>query len=256
MKRKKWPEKGELVVCTVREVKDFGAFVDIEEYGKEGLIHISEIASGWVRYIRDYVREGQKVVCKVLHVDKAKGHIDLSLKDVKPAQRAEKIREWKNEQKAKKWLELVAELLKISEKEKEALAEKLLDAYGSIYSAFEDAAINGVESLKGIVGEEYAEGIHEVATANIKPPTVSVSANVELSCPLPNGVDVIKEALKKAMKAADGNVKLEIIYMGAPRYQFRVEAPDYKKAEGVLRKAADAAIKVVTKNKGTGVFHR
>lgn len=256
MGKEKWPEKGELVVCTVRKVKDFGAFVELEEYGKEGLIHISEIASGWVRYIRDYVREGQKVVCKVLHVDKARGHIDLSLKDVKPTQRAEKIREWKSEQKAKKWLELVAESLNITEKEKEALAEKLLDAYGSIYSAFEDAVINGVGALKKVVDEEYAKGIYEVAAANIKPPTVSVSANVELSCPLPNGVDVIKKALKKAMSVVDGNVELEIIYMGAPRYLFKVTAPDYKKAENALRKAADAAIKVITKNKGMGTFHR
>jgi hypothetical protein len=39
----------------------------------EGLIPISEIATGWIKYIRDHIREGQKVVCKVLHVDKTAG---------------------------------------------------------------------------------------------------------------------------------------------------------------------------------------
>src|SRR5207249_3402763 len=81
--------------------KNFGAFVTLDEYeNKEGFIHIAEVSSGWIKYIRDYVREGQKVVCKVLKVDTEKGHIDLSLKAVNEHQRREKIQEWKNEQKA------------------------------------------------------------------------------------------------------------------------------------------------------------
>jgi len=79
MQREGWPEPGDLVVCTVSQVVDFGAFVTMDEYeGKQGLIHISEVASGWIKYIRDHVREGQKIVCKVLSVDRARHHIDLS----------------------------------------------------------------------------------------------------------------------------------------------------------------------------------
>src|SRR5512138_2044200 len=110
MEREGWPEPGDLVVCTVTQGVDFGAFVTLDEYaGKQGLIHISEVASGWIKYIRDHIREGQKIVCKVLNVDRSRGHIDLSLKDVNEHQRREKIREWKNESKAKKWLGFVAE---------------------------------------------------------------------------------------------------------------------------------------------------
>ncbi len=89
-----FPEFGELVVCTVADVKNFGAFVWLDEYPtekgraklvlraqnpdkadeikfetgdfREGFIHITEVAAGWIKYIRDYVREGQKAVCKVL----------------------------------------------------------------------------------------------------------------------------------------------------------------------------------------------
>ncbi|MDD1660308.1 MAG: S1 RNA-binding domain-containing protein, partial [Methanomicrobiales archaeon] len=106
-----WPEEGELVICSVETVKDFVAFVRLDEYGgRQGLIPISEVAKGWVKYIRDFVREGQKVVCKVLHVDRERGHIDLSLRDVNEHQRREKIQEWKNEQKAYKWIGFVAEV--------------------------------------------------------------------------------------------------------------------------------------------------
>src|SRR2546428_10684676 len=104
-----WPEEGELVVCTVKNVKNFGAFGTLDEYdGKEGFIHVAEGSSGWIKYIRDYVREGQKLVCKVLRVDPDKGHIDLSLKAVNEHQKREKIQEWKNEQKAEKLLSIVA----------------------------------------------------------------------------------------------------------------------------------------------------
>ena len=107
---REWPQESELVVCTVQNVKDFVAFVSLDEYGgRQGLIPISEIATGWIKYIRDHIREGQKIVCKVLNVDRTRGHIDLSLKDVNEHQRREKIREWKNESKAQKWLGFVAE---------------------------------------------------------------------------------------------------------------------------------------------------
>src|SRR5882762_11961032 len=133
-----WPDEGELVVCTVTNVKNFGAFVTLDEYeSKEGFIHIAEVSSGWIKYIRDYVREGQKVVCKVLKVDQEKGHIDLSLKAVNDHQRREKIQEWKNEQKAEKLLSIVAERLgKPVDALWQEFGYKLLDTFGTLYRAF------------------------------------------------------------------------------------------------------------------------
>src|SRR5438445_450446 len=125
-----WPDEGELVVCTVANVKNFGAFVTLDEYeSKEGFIHIAEVSSGWIKYIRDYVREGQKVVCKVLKVDPEKGHIDLSLKAVNEHQRREKIQEGKNEQKAENLLGIVGtRRRKTAEEEIEKAANRVIKA--------------------------------------------------------------------------------------------------------------------------------
>src|SRR5438552_414997 len=113
VKRNPFPEEGELVVGTVKDVKGFGAFVNLDEYpGKEGFIHIAEVAAGWVKYVRDHVRENQKIVAKVLTVDTNRGHVDLSLKRVNDHQRRETIASWKNEQKADKLLEILGERLK------------------------------------------------------------------------------------------------------------------------------------------------
>ena len=59
----KGPDEGELVVCTVTEVKQNGAYVSINGYDNvNGFIFIGEVASGWVKNIRSIVREGQRVV--------------------------------------------------------------------------------------------------------------------------------------------------------------------------------------------------
>ena len=131
MQREGWPEPGDLVVCTVTQVVDFGAFVTLDEYvGKQGLIHISEVASGWIKYIRDHVREGQKIVCKVLSVDRSRHHIDLSLKDVNEHQRREKIQEWKADQKAWKWLQMA---YNDRPDDLKRVTDSLLSSYDSLY---------------------------------------------------------------------------------------------------------------------------
>ncbi|KCZ71960.1 translation initiation factor 2, alpha subunit (eIF-2alpha) [Candidatus Methanoperedens nitroreducens] len=258
MERSGWPEEGELVVCTVKKVTDFGAFVELDEYShKEGLIHISEVASGWVKYIRDHVREGQKIVCKVLYVDTAKHHIDLSLKDVNEHQRREKIQQWKNEQKAEKWIQYVAKVTKTGNEELNILVDLLYERLGSVYSAFEKTRMSGISALTEIgVSKEIAEMIKKVAEENLKKPQVEIAGYVDLTSTLPDGIDHIKDALRAASEANGEDISIDISYTGAPRYRIHVIAPDYKKAESILKKSAQSAIKVIEKKGGTGEFHR
>ncbi len=258
MERSGWPETDELVVCTVKKVTDFGAFVELDEYGgKEGLIHISEVASGWVKYIRDHVREGQKIVCKVLYVDETKHHIDLSLKDVNEHQRREKIQQWKNEQKAEKWIQYVAKVTKTSNEDLNKSISTLYEKFGSVYAAFEKSRINGISSLTGIgISKEVAEMIKKVAEENLKKPQVEIAGYVDLTNPLPDGIEHIKKALYAAGEVNGEDISVDITYTGAPRYRIHVIAPDYKKAENILKKSSQAAIKIIEKEGGTGEFHR
>lgn len=73
-------EAGQKIEGTVSRLTDFGAFVDLG--GVDGLIHISEMSWGRITNPRDVLSEGQKVSAVVLDVDKEKGKISLSLKDV------------------------------------------------------------------------------------------------------------------------------------------------------------------------------
>ena len=69
------PSEGELIVAVVREVKQNGAYVDLDEYeGIEGFIFIGEIASGWVKNIRAFVRPGQRLICKECVQERTTNH--------------------------------------------------------------------------------------------------------------------------------------------------------------------------------------
>ncbi|MDD1716292.1 MAG: translation initiation factor IF-2 subunit alpha [Methanolinea sp.] len=252
MSERSWPETGELVVCTVREVKDFAAFVSLDEYpGREGLIPISEVATGWIKYIRDHIREGQKVVCKVLHVDTHRGHIDLSLKDVNEHQRREKIREWKNESKARKWIGFAAEA---SGESAEAIEAAVYTRYGDMYSVFEEIATGGEDCLAKMGFSSAVKGaLAQVARENVKVPRVTVSGNIILTSTKSDGVNIIRRALRSAEPKIP-DVDIELTYIGAPAYRIKVTASDYKTAEKAIEKAAGAAIAVVERTGGEGKF--
>jgi len=259
VKRKAFPEEGDLVVGTVKEVKGFGAFVTLDEYpGKEGFIHIAEVATGWVKYVRDHVRENQKVVCKVVGLDKSKGHVDLSLKRVNEHQRRETIAEWKNEQKADKLLEILGEKRgKTFDQLLEEFGLKLVDHYGSLYRAFEEAAIHGEEALEeaGFKGD-WVQSFVDLARDNISIPFVNIKGYLDITSFQPDGIEHIKKALTAAQDSEYEDVEVEVQYVGAPKYRLRVKAPDYKTAEEELRNAANRAIKIIEKTGGQGSFLR
>ncbi len=73
-------EVGARVEGTVSRIVEFGAFVDLG--GVDGLIHISEMSWGRVKKVSDILSKGDKVVVTILDINKEKGKISLSLKDI------------------------------------------------------------------------------------------------------------------------------------------------------------------------------
>ncbi|WP_169974921.1 30S ribosomal protein S1 [Tautonia rosea] len=71
--------RGQMIRGKVVKAMDFGAFVEIEP-GVEGLIHISELAPGRVRRVKDIVQEGQEVEARILDIDAEAKRMSLSLK--------------------------------------------------------------------------------------------------------------------------------------------------------------------------------
>lgn len=257
-KQEEWPEIGDLVIATVETVTDYGAYVKLDEYNKKGLLHISEISSSWIRNIRDFVREGQKTVLKVLRVDIEKGHVDLSLRRVTKRERIEKIMYWKKDRKAEALLRSVSERTGLAlEEVYEKVGTPMEKEYG-LYEGFEKVAKEGAEVLTKIgVPEELASASARVSKERIRVPMVKVKGIVELRCVKPNGVKVIREAFLNAKKAEKSrDAKLRFYVIGTPKYCIEVLAENYKRAEDVLQRVAQNVVSNITKAGGQGIFRR
>lgn len=74
-------EEGMVLNGTVRNVVDFGAFIDIG-IKNDGLVHISKISNKRVKNASDLLTAGDIVKVKVIGIDKDKGRVSLSMRDV------------------------------------------------------------------------------------------------------------------------------------------------------------------------------
>jgi translation initiation factor 2 subunit 1 len=258
LKNPEWPEVGDLVIAKIEEVTDFGAYVKLDEFNKKGLLHISEISSSWIRNIRDFIREGQTVVLKVLRVDAEKEHVDLSLRRVTKRERIEKIMSWKKERKGETLLRNLAEKTRLSTDEVYQKAGALMEKEYGLYEGFEKAAKEGENALTKIgVPEEIATAIVEIAKERIHVAMVKVKGIIELRCTKPKGVKIIKEAFLNAKKAEKSrDAKLRFYVIAAPKYSIEVMAENYKNAEAALQKVAENVVASVVKEGGQGVFRR
>lgn len=95
----------------------------------------------------------------------------------------------------------------------------------------------------------------EVASDNVKVQKVMISGIIDMMSDKPDGVNVIRRALRSAEAKIPG-VDVDITYLGAPRYQIKVTAPDYKTAEKAIEKVAANTIGVVERAGGTGKLIR
>jgi polyribonucleotide nucleotidyltransferase len=81
-------EVGKTYDGKVTRIVDFGAFVEVLP-GKEGLVHISQIAHERVNKVTDYLEEGQQVDVKVMEIDR-QNRVRLSIKELLEKPQAEK----------------------------------------------------------------------------------------------------------------------------------------------------------------------
>ncbi len=79
-------EIGKLYMGKIARIVDFGAFVTIIP-GKDGLVHISQIAKQRVENVTDFLKEGEDVLVKVTDLD-ARGRIKLSIKEITDEEKA------------------------------------------------------------------------------------------------------------------------------------------------------------------------
>ncbi len=252
-KKKGYPEVDEIVLCKVTKIFPNSVFVELLEYGEQGLVHISEIAPGRIRNLRDYVTEDKQIVCKVLRVDRAKGHIDLSLRRVSSHQRQAKLDEIKQESTAETLIQnLSKKLQRPADELYRKISEKVFNEYSHLYLCFKEVAAGEADLEKLGIEKKLAEELAAAIVERFKPAKVTLKGEIKIQSYAPDGVERIKSLLMEIEKIS---ATIRVFYLGGGRFKLAIEDIDYKPAEQTMRKVQEALEKFNDKF-STAVFER
>lgn len=250
-----FPEVGEIVVATVTRIMDQGAYVTLDEYNNiQGFLHISEIATGWIRNVDKFLKVGEKKVLLVKRVDTRRSEIDLSLKQISSDQKKKKLLEIKRKEKESALLENLKAKASLSTAEAEKIEGLLVDKYDSVYGAFSEVAAKGSSALQGLGIPEKAVSAIEELSSKMQIPSVEIRGVLELTSTKPDGIEIIKKSLLSAMD--NKKVTVMITYMGAPRYRLGITAQNFKDAEKELKPTLASIEHAMQKSGGTYKFTR
>lgn len=264
LSRYQLPRVGELVVGTVEEVYDFGAYLSLDEYGGlRAFLPWSEVASRMVRNIERVVKPGQKVVVKVIRVNRRRKQVDVSLKRVMEGERKRKMMEYKRRVKAATLIKLVGE--KLGKSEIDAYREviwKLEDKYGDPMAGLENAVLYGEQALREAgIPEEWIKPLLEAARSHVEVKRVKLSWIITATSKEPDGVDRIRNVLVQIRdrireSGAEEISSIRIYTIGAPRYRLDATGHDPKTIDKLVTSMLEDSIRIAQKNSVELSFER
>lgn len=242
------PKRDELVICRIKTINPNSAVADIVEYNTTGFIHVSEVASRWVRNIKEFLKESQYVVCRVMN--SYPDHIELSVKRVRPEEAQRKLNEFKRETRSEKLLEMAAKSIgKTLDQAKREIGMLLKEEFGSYTKTF-DMAFRNEELLRNKgVPKSWADAIIDVAKKNYSEKTFEIKGVLSLVSYDPEGVEIIKRALKKARDSG-----LEIRYISAPKYALSGTSKNFREIKAKVESVAEEIVEEITKSRGEASF--
>jgi translation initiation factor 2 subunit 1 len=253
---KRLPEAGDIVLATIKEITGHGAYVILDEYNSmTGFLHISEIATGWIRNIDRYIKPKQKAVLKVIRVDKARAEVDLSLKQVSGEERKSKLIEVKKNEKAFAFMEIIKVKAQINDSQIKEIEDKILQKYDYVYDIFETVARKGVEAIQNLGLPDSVVKAIEEESSKIQIPRVEIRGILEVSLKKSDGIEVIKNILSAA-ETSKSNAHINITYIAAPRYRIVVAADNFKVAEKALNNIIERIRTAIEKHRGTFTYIR
>jgi translation initiation factor 2 subunit 1 len=251
------PEEGDVVLATIRQLTGHGAYVVLDEYnGMTGFLHISEIATGWIRNLERYVKPRQKAVLKVIRVNKTRAEVDLSLKQVSGEERKSKLIEVKKNEKASAFMDIIKEKTKITDAQVKEIEDKIFQKYDYVYDFFEEVAKKGIGAIPNIdLSQDILKAIEEESN-KIQIPHVEIRGIAEISLRKSNGIEVIKSTLIPVETSKSTATTVSVTYIGAPRYRIVVDAENFKIAEKAMNNIVEKIRSNMDKHHGTFNFIR
>src|SRR3989344_4248236 len=211
------PQEGDYVLCTVDAIVNHSVFVRLDEYGFiKGMIHISEIAPGRIRNIREFVTEGKKLICLILRVKRDRDQYDLSLRRVQLNKKRKKLEEIKQEQKAEKILEITTKQLGLDLKRTyEELTRQVFEKYKMLHQLFIEVALVDETALAPFIPDKkFYDALLENIKTRIKPESVEIKRTITIVSYENNGAELIRESFKALIDKVKEK-QVDIKYLGS-----------------------------------------
>ncbi len=254
LRKEKFPYVGMNVVVTVDKLEEHGAYVTLDSFnGLHGYLPINEIASGWVKNIHDYVKEGRKIPLKVILVDPSKNQIVLSLKKISSGEQEKTLSQWNKEKKVEAVVMVAAKALgKGKEDAYREVIWPLEEKYGDAYTALTTALEAGSDVLKKAgIPDQWVSTLYPLIERHVKAETVAISFRFNLFFEGKGGINKVKEAFSRFEQLAkEAGLKVKISYLSAPSYLVKISNTNYKELEARSQELNESFAEYVKKSGG------
>ncbi|MGB9704964.1 MAG: translation initiation factor IF-2 subunit alpha [Pyrobaculum sp.] len=236
--KKEFPDVGEVVIGTVKKIAEHGAYVYLDEYELEAFAPTQEIIQSWFHSIRDYVKEGNKTVFKVISVNPKMRVVEVSLKRVRVDEKEKKLLLYRHRVRTLKLLEIA--MKKLGKTQEEALKTMwyLEEQFGDPFKVFEEVVKTGPQVLDDLeLDPKLKEAIVELARQQIEIPPTKISGIIKAVSVEGDGAERIKAALAELAKAIQEKypqISAKIYVVGPPRYRIDIVGQQPKQVEAAF----------------------
>ena len=229
------PKVGDLVIASIAKVMPYGAYCKLLEYDNtEVFLPIKEVSSGWIKNIREFIHEGQKVVVKVIFFDKERQTLDVSMKKVTPADSKAKINTY-NLEKRLSALFLRSVHQAGLDSQKAELVKLVPAAFPTYTELFRNAEANTKEFADSEIPKKLRDTILSLLETSRKKKKYIVSYVMKLtSYDAKAGATEIRGIL-----SAVRDKGIDVRYISAPKYHLTAEGKDYAEAEAKIKGAVE-----------------
>ncbi|KRX05736.1 Translation initiation factor 2, alpha subunit, middle domain [Pseudocohnilembus persalinus] len=252
-----YPKEEDLVVVQVTNIEENASYVSLLEYNRiEGMITPNELTKTMKQSVHKALKLGKQEVVRVLRVDKQKGYIDLSKREVS---KEEELKCLDRFSKSKQCNTIV---VSINEKNKTSLDELYNTIIYPLYEKHPDQhpleiftlSLNEPSLLDELKLDPKVREILDYEIARrLKPQSIRVKTDFELSCYGYEGVNAIVNSLKVGEQCSTDKFKIKFYIVGSPVYSGSIQTSDRASGIKILNQALEKIEQEIKKYEG-GAF--
>lgn len=241
--RNKYPKIGEIVIGKNKSITDLGVYIELLEYECDGLIVTSELSKKRIKNVQKTMQIGKIEVCTVLRVETSKGYVDLSRKNISPADFEKCYNKYLKNKKADNVILSTAKKFgKKAGDMYEEFAWQMTEKYGSLYDF-----LMRLKDDRCIFESAYTDALIDFTVKKFVSPNLRVKAYINVICPEEDGIVKIKEALKSATRV-DKEIKINLVRH--PTFTLSLLSPDKDKSIEILKNACSEIKKAISNFSG------